>query len=170
MTILWTTSINGLNNYLLKAFPTNIYFFKVNNRNTRKSCEICSKLIKTPKRRYWHRLKYWTYSTHFSSVTIADFEQVNLSLVSKEAVIKVKSLKMFQDKEKDTKARSRVLFLKLNNFKDFWRSIWKVWNLQLSWEFQCHFTKGRTTTEIQKPLFIYISHSVFVNFFSGFVY
>ena len=24
--------------------PTNIYLFKVNNRNTRKRCEICSKL------------------------------------------------------------------------------------------------------------------------------
>ena len=32
-------------------YPTNIYFFKVNNRNTRKRCEICSKLIiKTPER------------------------------------------------------------------------------------------------------------------------
>ena len=29
--------------------PGNIYLFKVNNRNTRKSCEICSKLtIQTP--------------------------------------------------------------------------------------------------------------------------
>ena len=28
--------------------PVNIYLFKVNNRNTRKSCEICSKLTKTP--------------------------------------------------------------------------------------------------------------------------
>ena len=29
----------------------NFYLFKVNKRNTRKSCEICSKLtIKTPKR------------------------------------------------------------------------------------------------------------------------
>ena len=33
-------------------YPANIYFFKVNNRNTRKSCEICSKLtIKIPERR-----------------------------------------------------------------------------------------------------------------------
>ena len=32
----------------------NIYSFKVNNRNTRKMCEICSKLIiETPERRYW---------------------------------------------------------------------------------------------------------------------
>ena len=32
-------------------FPANIYLFKVNNRNTRKRCEICSKLAKTPERR-----------------------------------------------------------------------------------------------------------------------
>ena len=30
--------------------------FKVNNRNDRTRCEICSKLtIKTPERRHWHR-------------------------------------------------------------------------------------------------------------------
>ena len=33
-------------------FPANIYLFKVNNINTRKSCEICSKLaLKTLERR-----------------------------------------------------------------------------------------------------------------------
>ena len=33
------------------GFLANIYFFKLNNRNTRKRCEICSKLtIKTPER------------------------------------------------------------------------------------------------------------------------
>ena len=32
-----------------------IYLLKVNNRNTRASCEICSQLtIKTPERRHWH--------------------------------------------------------------------------------------------------------------------
>ena len=37
-----------------KFFPTNIYLFKVNNRNTRRRCEICSKLtIKTPERCHW---------------------------------------------------------------------------------------------------------------------
>ena len=37
---------------LLSQFPANIYLLKVNNRNTRKRCEICSKLtIKTPEQR-----------------------------------------------------------------------------------------------------------------------
>ena len=38
------------------SIPANIYLFKVNNRNFRKRCEICSKLtIKTPERRQWPR-------------------------------------------------------------------------------------------------------------------
>ena len=37
------------NDRLYQTFPANIYVLKVNNRNTRKRCEICSKLtIKTP--------------------------------------------------------------------------------------------------------------------------
>ena len=36
-----------------KLYPTAKYMFKVNNRNTRTRCEICSKLtIKTTERRY----------------------------------------------------------------------------------------------------------------------
>ena len=36
--------------------PVNIHLFKVNNRNTRQMCEICSKFtIKTQERRKWHR-------------------------------------------------------------------------------------------------------------------
>ena len=31
-----------------RDFQANSYLFKVNNRNTRKRCEKCSKLIKTP--------------------------------------------------------------------------------------------------------------------------
>ena len=35
--------------------PARIYLFKVNNGNTWKRCEICSKLpIKTPEQRQWH--------------------------------------------------------------------------------------------------------------------
>ena len=38
------------------SFPAGNYMFKVNNRNTRTRCEICSKLtIKIPDRRHWRR-------------------------------------------------------------------------------------------------------------------
>ena len=50
-----------------KAFPAGNYMFKVNNRNTRTRCEICSKLrIKTPERCHWRR----------SVVFIVNFEQI----------------------------------------------------------------------------------------------
>ena len=41
-------------NILRSRCRANIYLFKVNNRNTKKRCGICSKLIiKTPERRHW---------------------------------------------------------------------------------------------------------------------
>ena len=47
-------------NSLIRA---GIYLFKVNNRSTRTSCEICSKLpiktIKTPTRRQWRRFGFF---------------------------------------------------------------------------------------------------------------
>ena len=55
-------------------FAVGIYMFKVNNRNTRTRCEICSKLtIKTTER--------GTYSTPCSSVSIVNFEQINADWV-----------------------------------------------------------------------------------------
>ena len=48
--------------------PGGICMFKVNNRNTRARCEICSKLtIKTPERRQWRR----------SSVFTVNFEHIS---------------------------------------------------------------------------------------------
>ena len=48
--------------------PAGIYLFKVNNRNTRTRCEICSKLtINTPERRHWRR----------SGVFIVNFEHIS---------------------------------------------------------------------------------------------
>ena len=50
-----------------------IHLLKVNNRNTRTTCEICSKLtIKTSERRQWHR----------SGVDIVNFEYVNADWVT----------------------------------------------------------------------------------------
>ena len=53
--------------------PAGNHMFKVNNRNTRKRCEICSKLtIKTPEQRQWRR----------SGVFIVNFEHIShLALV-----------------------------------------------------------------------------------------
>ena len=42
--------------------------FKVNNRNTRTKCEICSKLlIKTPERRHWGR--YGVFIVNFEHIS-----------------------------------------------------------------------------------------------------
>ena len=56
---------------------------KVNNKNTRTMCKICSKFtIKTPKQRYWHHsgifiVNYEPISHNCSGVYIVDFDQVN---------------------------------------------------------------------------------------------
>ena len=81
-----------------RHFPAGNYMFKVNIRNTRASCEICSKLaIKTLERRQWRHsgvfivnfnsehifhLNLFLLSTlnifhTFFSVSYVDFEQVN---------------------------------------------------------------------------------------------
>ena len=54
--------------------PANIYWFKVNNKNIRKRCTICSKLtIKTPERRQWRLLVFllWILKIFYT------FKQVN---------------------------------------------------------------------------------------------
>ena len=54
--------------HLNTAIPAGIYLLKVNNRNTRTRCEICSKLtIKTPERRQWRS----------SGVFIVNFEHIS---------------------------------------------------------------------------------------------
>ena len=67
---------------------SDIYLFQVNNRNTGKRFEICSKLtIKLPKRHYWRRSDVFIVNfEHISHiflgwllVAIDDFEQVNVS-------------------------------------------------------------------------------------------
>ena len=52
---------------LTNNIPAGIFLLKVNNRNSRARCEICSKLtIKTPERRLWRRY----------SVFIVNFEHI----------------------------------------------------------------------------------------------
>ena len=72
----WSVLKNTKNDFLNKMWqltsspsnPASIYLLKVNNRNTRTRCEICSKLtIKTPERRHWH----------WSRVFIFNFEHIS---------------------------------------------------------------------------------------------
>ena len=52
----------------MRRIPAGIYLLKVNYRNTRLSCEICSKLtIKMPERRQWRR----------SGIFIVNFEHIS---------------------------------------------------------------------------------------------
>ena len=69
-------------------YPGNIYLFIVSSKNTRKRCEICSKLtIKTPEGRYCSRSVVFIvnseqiFFTSFSSISIVDFEQVKVGQV-----------------------------------------------------------------------------------------
>ena len=59
--------------YVTEYFPANIYLFKVNNRNTRKLTSLMSFCC------FYCYL--WTYFTPFSSVSIVNFKQVNVSWV-----------------------------------------------------------------------------------------
>ena len=50
---------------MLAGNPANIYLFKVNNRSTRKRCEICSKItVKTPERRLFLVFRLFTLSMY----------------------------------------------------------------------------------------------------------
>ena len=58
--------------------------FKVNNRNTRTRCEICTKLtIKTPEQHHWHCsgvfIVNFVHISHLilSSVSVVNFERAN---------------------------------------------------------------------------------------------
>ena len=66
----------------LKTIPSNIYLFKVNKRNKRKSCEICSELTIKTSERGWRRsgvvIVHYEHLSHLLfRVFVVDFEQVN---------------------------------------------------------------------------------------------
>ena len=68
----------------LKTIPSNIYLFKVNKRNKRKSCAICSELTIKTSERGWRRsgviiVHYEHLSQLLFRVFVVDFEQVNAS-------------------------------------------------------------------------------------------
>ena len=55
--------------------------FKVNNRNTRTRCKICSKLkIKTPEQRHWHRCGFVIVNSEYISHFVLGFLLLTLSM------------------------------------------------------------------------------------------
>ena len=58
--------------------PANIYLFKANNRNTKKGAK-CSKLTTKTLKTFQTLNKLCTYFAPFSSVSVAEFKQVNVS-------------------------------------------------------------------------------------------
>ena len=89
----------------MRKLPANINLFKVNNRNTRKMCEICSKLtIKTPERRQWRRsgafivdlntfVNFSFFKNHFWIKTFPLFQQIFTSECFISSVLLIRILK-----------------------------------------------------------------------------
>ena len=60
--------------------PVHNYMFKVNKRNTRKRCEICSKLtIKAPEQRHWRHFGVFTVNFEYISHLILVLSLLTLS-------------------------------------------------------------------------------------------
>ena len=66
--------------------------FKVNNRNTRARCEICSKLtIKTPERRHWHRSAIFIVNFERISHLVLVFPLLTLSKLMPAGILEIKT-------------------------------------------------------------------------------
>ena len=58
----------------LTLYPAGIYLLKINNRNTRTRCEICSKVtIKIPERRQWRHSDIFIVNSEYISHLILVF-------------------------------------------------------------------------------------------------
>ena len=84
-------SLSGFFDNFDTKLPANIYLFRVNNRNTRKKREICSKLAITTSEQH-HCRHFGVLLLSLSSVSIVEFEQVNGSwaIFIEKLVIKAK--------------------------------------------------------------------------------
>ena len=84
-------SLSGFFDNFDTKLPANNYLFRVNNRNTRKKREICSKLAITTSEQHQCR-HFGVLLLSLSSVSIVEFEQVNGSwaIFIEKLVIKAK--------------------------------------------------------------------------------
>ena len=68
-----------------RAFPANIYLFKGNDRNTRKRCEIYSKLtIKTPERRQWQKPNKSLKTSERPAVSTVNFSSTSKGVIQRK--------------------------------------------------------------------------------------
>ena len=88
LTIAWFVAIVFYNSFFSnlkiplgkQRVPAGNYKFKVNNRNIRTRCEICSKLtIKIPERRQWRRSGIFIVNFEHISQLVLVFLLLNLS-------------------------------------------------------------------------------------------
>ena len=62
-------------------FPFGIHLFNLNNRNTRTTCEICSKLtIKTPEQHYWCLSGVFIINFEHNSHLVLEFLLLTLNM------------------------------------------------------------------------------------------
>ena len=62
-------------------YPAGIYLLKINKRNTRTRCEICSKLtIKTPERRQWRCSGVFVVNSEHDSYFVPVFLLLTLNM------------------------------------------------------------------------------------------
>ena len=65
----------------LLPFPAGIYLLKVNNRNTRRRCEMCSKLtIKNPEQHHWRRSGVFILNFEYISHLVLVFLLITLNM------------------------------------------------------------------------------------------
>ena len=77
LSLFWPDEIETL--FPIKDLASN-YMFKINDRNTRTRCEICSKLtVKIPERRQWHRSGIFIVNFEHISHLVLVFLLLNLS-------------------------------------------------------------------------------------------
>ena len=67
-------------NFQYGVYPAGIYLLKVNHRNIRKRCKICSKLtIRTPERHQWRRPGVFTVNFENISHLVLMFPLLTLN-------------------------------------------------------------------------------------------
>ena len=110
--------------FSINSNSAGIYLLKVNNRNTRIRCEICSKLtIKIPERRQWDR----------SGIFIVHFEHIS-HLVSTVSIVNFEHLIAGWGKDWELEAKTNLKWYHALKIK--------------AWEFLCYIHSSLTSFSV----------------------